>query len=103
MALRMEMEETLRRETEQNVVEDKEGEGIWAWVLATMRMSVVTSFIKVWGTVQKQFPSRPVKFEVLAEMSSRQSEIQVQRLEANGAGDMESVISRTGHGDPATV
>lgn len=97
------MEETLRVKMEQNVVEDKEGEGIRAWVLETTRTSVVTSFIKVWGTVQKQLPSRPVKFEVLVEMSSRQSEIQVQRLEANGAGDTESVISRTGHGDPGTV
>lgn len=39
------MEETRRAETEQKVVEDKEGEGIWALVLATE--SVVTSFIKV--------------------------------------------------------
>lgn len=37
--------ETRRAETEQKVVEDKEGEGIWALVLATE--SVVTSFIKV--------------------------------------------------------
>lgn len=34
-------------EMEQEVVEDKEREGIWAWVLASE--SVMTTFIKVQG------------------------------------------------------
>lgn len=41
----MEMEETLTGEMEQNVVEDKEGEGTRAWVLTDG--SVVTSFMEV--------------------------------------------------------
>ena len=79
MEKRGQMEEIRGAETERKVVEDKEGEGTWALVLVPE--SVATSFIKVWGKVQPQLTSIPVKFEVLVKPSSRQLEMRSRAYE----------------------
>ena len=79
MEKRGQMEEIRGAETERKVVEDKKGEGIWALVLVPE--SVAMSFIKVWGKVQPQLTSRPVKFEVLVKPSSRQLEMRSRACE----------------------